>query len=91
MIKSFSHKGLQLFYETGSKTGIQAIHAEKLRRILTVLDELSEIKQLNGLWRCHQLKGNLYPQWALVVSGNWRITFELRDRDVYIVNYLDYH
>ncbi len=91
MIKSFSHKGLQRFYETGNKAGIQTAHADKLRRILTVLDELSDIKQLNGLWRCHQLKGELYPQWALVVSGNWRITFELRGCDVYIVNYVDYH
>ena len=91
MIKSFAHKGLQRFFETGNKSGIQAAHAAKLARILAVLDELSEIKQLNGLWRCHQLTGNRHPQWSLTVSGNWRITFELQEGDVYIVNYEDYH
>ncbi|WP_304333861.1 type II toxin-antitoxin system RelE/ParE family toxin [Conchiformibius steedae] len=91
MIVSFKHKGLQQFYETGSKAGIQAVHAAKLARILAVLDELSDIAQLNGLWRCHQLQGDRYPQWSLTVSGNWRVTFELRDGDVYIVDYLDYH
>ncbi|MDO5681018.1 MAG: type II toxin-antitoxin system RelE/ParE family toxin [Pelistega sp.] len=91
MIKSFSHKGLQRFFETGNKTGIQAAHAEKLRRILTVLDELSDIKQLEGLWRCHQLKGDRFPQWPLLISANWRITFELKDKNVFIVDYVDYH
>ena len=32
MIKSFQHKGLQLFYLTGSKAGIQAAHANRLKR-----------------------------------------------------------
>lgn len=91
MIKSFIHKGLEKYFLTGNKSGIQAVHAAKLSRILAVLDELSNIEQLNGLWRCHQLKGDRYPQWSLTVSGNWRITFEIQNGDVYIVNYEDYH
>lgn len=91
MIKTFSHKGLKQYFTTGSTAGIQPAHADKLSRILAVLDELTDIAQLQGLWRCHQLKGDRYPQWSLSVSGNWRITFELRDGDVYIVNYEDYH
>ncbi|MCP3674586.1 MAG: Killer protein, partial [Gammaproteobacteria bacterium] len=31
MIKSFKHKGLEKFYESGSTRGIQANHAKKLR------------------------------------------------------------
>lgn len=91
MIKSFTHKGLEKFFETGSTAGIQPAHAAKLARILAVLDELTDIAQLRGLWRCHQLKGDRYPQWSLTVSGDWRITFELREGDVHIVNYEDYH
>lgn len=30
MIKSFAHKGLQEFFESGSKKGIQAEHSAKL-------------------------------------------------------------
>ena len=32
MIKSFAHKGLEKFFLTGSKAGIQPSHADKLAR-----------------------------------------------------------
>ena len=91
MIKSFIHKGLKKFFETGSTSGISAVHAKKLSRMLAVLDELSDIAELNGLWNCHQLIGDRFPQWSLTVSGNWRITFEFENSNVFLVNYEDYH
>ena len=91
MIQSFAHKGLEQFFLTGSKDGIQAAHAARLARMLAVLDELADITELNGLWRCHQLKGDRHPQWSLSVSGNWRLTFEFEDGNVHILNYEDYH
>jgi toxin HigB-1 len=42
MIKSFQHKGLRLYYETGSTKGIQGKHAEKLRMQLVALDTAFE-------------------------------------------------
>ncbi|MGA7884395.1 MAG: type II toxin-antitoxin system RelE/ParE family toxin, partial [Acidobacteriaceae bacterium] len=38
MIKSFRHAGLEKFFKTGSKAGIQPHHAAKLQRLLTALD-----------------------------------------------------
>jgi proteic killer suppression protein len=38
MIKSFRHKGLQEFYETGNKRGINPDHASRLARIMDRLD-----------------------------------------------------
>ena len=38
VIKSFKHKGLRGYYETGSKSGIQAKHAGRLRLQLAALD-----------------------------------------------------
>ncbi len=38
MIKGFIHKGLERFYRTDSNSGIQAKHADKLRRILVRLE-----------------------------------------------------
>ena len=38
MIKSFRHKGVQLFFETGSRAKIQAAHASRLQRQLMVLN-----------------------------------------------------
>ncbi|MEX2242127.1 MAG: type II toxin-antitoxin system RelE/ParE family toxin, partial [Burkholderiales bacterium] len=37
MIRGFRHKGLRRFFETGSKSGIQAQHADRLRLILAQL------------------------------------------------------
>jgi toxin HigB-1 len=38
MIKTFRHKGLEAFFHTGNKAGIQPAHARRLRVQLTALD-----------------------------------------------------
>ena len=92
MIKSFEHKGLKEFYETGSKKGIQPDHASKLERMLDRLDASIKPQDMNlpgyGL---HQLKGSKKRMWSVSVSGNWRMTFYFIDQDAYLVDYLDYH
>ena len=92
MIKGFAHKGLERFYRTGSKSGIQAQQAKRLRLILTNLDqaESSEDMDLPGLG-LHELKGKRKGFWAVRVSGNWRVTFRFAGRDTETVNYEDYH
>lgn len=92
MIKSFIHKGLEKFYRMGKTTGIQSIHASKLRLILTNLDqaESPDDMDLPGL-RLHELKGSRKGIWSVVVSGNWRVTFRFTGRDAEVVNYEDYH
>ena len=42
-------------------------------------------------FRLHPLKGDQKGRWSILVSRNWRITFEFRDGNAYIVNYEDYH
>jgi len=92
MIKSFKHKGLEKFYESGSTKGIQAKHAKKLRMQLAALDTAFRIEDLDiPGYRLHQLKGSLKGMWSVTVNANWRITFEFSDGNVYIVNYEDYH
>ena len=92
MIRSFKHKGLKKYYDTGSKQGIQAEHASKLRMQLTALDSAQVIDDLDiPGYRLHQLKGNRKGIWSITVSGNWRVTFEFTEGNVYIVNYEDYH
>ncbi|MCG5497560.1 type II toxin-antitoxin system RelE/ParE family toxin [Ectothiorhodospira variabilis] len=92
MIKSIRHKGLKRYYETGSTRGIQAKHAKRLRMQLAALDSALEIADLEipgyGL---HQLKGDRRDTWAISVSGNWRLTFEFYDGNVYLLDYEDYH
>ena len=63
-----------------------------LRRILTLLEtsESAEDMDLPGL-RLHTLKGKRKGTLAVRVSGNWRVTFKIKDGDVFDVNYEDYH
>ena len=39
----------------------------------------------------HYLKGDRKGLWAIDVNKNWRIVFEFKDGNVYIVDYEDYH
>ena len=47
MIKSFKHQGLELFFQTGKKAGIQAAHANKLSRQLARLNEAQTWEDVN--------------------------------------------
>ena len=92
MIKSFQHKGVQQFFETGSKAGINAAHAPKLARQLMLLNAAKDPQEMNVAgWKLHPLKGNLADHWAVTVSGNWRLTFAFEGEDAILVNYQDYH
>lgn len=92
MIKSFVHKGLQKFYVSGNTSGIQKKHENKLRLILTNLDQAEVVDDMDLPGLClHQLKGDRKGIWSVRVSGNWRVTYRFDGRDVEIVNYEDYH
>lgn len=92
MIQSFAHKGLQAFFSTGSKAGILAAHAPKLRRQLAQLNQASAPEDLNITgWKMHPLKGELAGHWSVWVSGNWRLTFTARGGHTAVVDYQDYH
>ncbi|MDA1273714.1 MAG: type II toxin-antitoxin system RelE/ParE family toxin [Verrucomicrobia bacterium] len=92
MIQSIRHKGLLKFYKTGVAAGIQATHANRLRMLLAALDTAQTIRDMNvPSFRLHPLKGRMKGRWAVSVSGNWRLTFEFRDGDAYLIDYEDYH
>ena len=92
MIRSFKHKGLERFFLTGSKAGIQVQQAERLRLILGQLNAATspEDMRLPGLG-LHPLKGDRKGTWAVSASGNWRVTFTFVGKDADDVNYEDYH
>ena len=92
MIRSIRHKGLRKFYDSGSKAGIQASHANKLRMQLAALDTAQNIDDMDiPGFRLHELSGSLRNRWSITVNGNWRLTFEFRDGDAYLLDYEDYH
>ncbi len=92
MIKSFKHKGLQKFFESGAIKGIKPAHGQKIRMRLVALDTASNIDDMDlPGFRLHPLDGTKPKIWTIDVNKNWRITFEFTDGNAYIVNYEDYH
>ena len=92
MIKSFQHKGLEAFFKTGSKAGIQPHHADKLRLMLATLDSAKQPSDMNApSWKLHPLTANLKGHYAVSVNGNWRMTFMFNGENAEIVDYQDYH
>ena len=92
MIQSFRHKGLRKFYESGSMAGIQPHHTDRLRVQLAALDTSTTIEDMNiPGFRLHPLKGKDKGRWSIWVNGNWRLTFEFRNGDAYVLDYEDYH
>jgi len=92
MIKSFNHKGLEIFFYTGSRKGIRPEHSSRLERLLDRLNAAVDIDDMNfpGSF-LHPLKGDREGQYSVRVSGNWRVFFEFRNGDAYIVYFGDYH
>jgi proteic killer suppression protein len=92
MIKSFLHKGIQAFFETGSKAGIRPDHTKRLKRQLLALDAASSPVEMDVPgWKLHSLSHNLNGHWAVTVSANWRLTFAFEEGDATLVDYHDYH
>jgi len=92
MIKSFRHKGLRTFFDTGRTSGIHAAHLKRLRMQLAALDTAQTIADMDiPSFRLHPLKGALRGRWSVTVNGNWRITFEFKDGNAYVVDDEDYH
>ncbi|MBW2708424.1 MAG: type II toxin-antitoxin system RelE/ParE family toxin [Deltaproteobacteria bacterium] len=57
MIKNFIHKGLEKFFTTGSKAGIQARHEKRIRLILAQLNQAKTVEDMNiPTLALHQLK-----------------------------------
>jgi proteic killer suppression protein len=92
MIKSFRHSGIEKFFTTGSKAGIQPSYAAKLS---VQLFQLNRSKTANDMdapgWGLHPLHGELKLHWAVKVNGNWRLTFAFEGENVILVDYQDYH
>ena len=92
MIGSFRHKGLKDFFETGSKRGISPDLAPRIARRLDVLEAAQELDDIDAHgFNLHPLKGDRQGEWAISVSGNWRITFRFTDGNAQDVDLIDYH
>lgn len=92
MIKSWKHKGLEVFFKTGKSIGILNNHAKKLKIILQLLNAADKAERLDlpGM-RFHKLKGDKKGYFSVTVSANWRVIYKFVGEDAILVDYLDYH
>jgi proteic killer suppression protein len=92
MIKSFRHAGIERFFLTGSKAGIQPADSTKLSVQLFQLNRARTASDMNAPgWGLHPLRGDLKHHWSVKVNGNWRLTFTFEKENAILVDYQDYH
>ena len=92
MIKSIRHKGLKRFWTKGDASGLNPQWVKKIDRILDQIDVIQAPEDLDyGIYGFHALTGDRKGQYALSISGNWRIIFEWDGNDAINLDLMDYH
>lgn len=92
MIEGFKHKGLRRFYEDNDRSGVNPEYAEKIKKILSMLDAAETAEEMDvATFRFHALAGNRKGTYSVTVRANWRITFRFEGGNALDVNFEDYH
>jgi len=93
IIRSVEHRGLlRLIRDDDGRE----IRADLVRRVKNIVAQLIAAVDMAGVegppgWRIHQLQGDRAGTWSISVSGNWRLTFEIRQGEICNLNLEDYH
>ena len=94
-IRNVVHKGLRRFIERDDVGGLQPAVVEKIRRIVSFLQDMAREEELHTVpgWKAHLLSGDRKGTWSLFVTRNWRMTFRINAEEIEIIDldYEDYH
>ena len=93
IIRGVRHRGLLRLIEDDDSRELRNDLVRRLRNILAVLIAAPDMDGVTGPpgWRVHQLRGNRAGTWSISVSGNWRLTFDIRQNEIYDLDLEDYH
>lgn len=92
MIKSIRNAALKQFFEKGISRKLPPEMTGRINAILNRLNTMENIEDMRmPQYKLHALRGKRRGQWAVAVSGNYRITFRFVDGCVYDVDFCDYH
>jgi len=93
IVRSVRHRGLLRLIRDDDSREVRSDLVQRVRRILTALISAADIKALHGPpgWRVHQLQGDRAGIWSISVSGNWRLTFDIRQDEICDLDLEDYH
>jgi proteic killer suppression protein len=94
-IRNVVHRGLRRFIQHNDASGLAPPVVEKVRNILTFLQEMEDAQELRDIpsWNAHRLTGGRKGTWSLTVTRNWRITFMIdqTEGEILDLGYEDYH
>ena len=92
MIIRFRHKGPERLFASGDTRGVSAQQAKRLRRLLASLATATSPLNMNiAGYQLHPLVGERKGEWAVSVSGNWRLVFRFDGENATDVDLVDYH
>ena len=92
MIQTFKHEGLKEFFETGAARGIPTSRAPRIQQLLDTLDQAKDLRDVNlPGFSFHALKGDRKGEFAIKVTGNYRLTFKFQNGHAREVDLEDYH
>ena len=93
LIRNVLHRGLRRLIEDDDARGVLAAVADKLRRVITFLLEMTHEDELKAVpaWKAHVMSGDRAGTWSLSVTRNWRLTFRIVAGEIVDLNFEDYH
>lgn len=92
MIKSWANNATRKFAEEGKSKfkGIDESAAIELLAALNAASALTDLSPLKSVG-LHKLSGDRRGQWAMTISGPWRVCFRFENGDAHDVEIVDYH
>jgi proteic killer suppression protein len=94
-IRNVIHRALRRFIERDDASGLPPAVVEKVRNIVTFLQEMEDARELRNVpgWKVHRLSGDRKGTWSLTVTRNWRLTFRIDHAagEIFDLDYEDYH
>ncbi|MBV9826044.1 MAG: type II toxin-antitoxin system RelE/ParE family toxin [Alphaproteobacteria bacterium] len=93
IIRNVEHRGLLRLIRDDDNREIRTDLVKRVRNILAQLIVAENMAAVIGPpgWRIHQLTGDRAETWSISVSGNWRITFDIKQGEICNLNLEDYH
>ena len=93
MIKSFRQSWLEEFWNKGKHKRVPSHLKSRLTRKLDMLNCAKELRDLSSppSNHLHPLHSEREGQWAISVSGSWRLCFKFEDGDIFDIELVQYH
>ena len=93
MIKNFAQPWLEEFWHTGKHRRVPSELQARLVRKIDMLNRATSYQDLQAppANHLHALHGDRQGQWAISVSGSWRLCFRFEAGDIIDLELVQYH